>query len=95
MEHCVGIGLFVRKQDFHSLYVHIYLVFSGFPSHPARRSALSRGASAVQWVLIILDAVVYICQPQSPNTTHPIPFSPWHPILVFYVCVSISALHLR
>ena len=77
------------------LYVYMYLIFSGFPFHSAHRSALSRVACAVQWVLIILDTVVYICQPQSPNMSHPIPLSPWHPILVLYVCVSISALQLK
>ena len=52
----------------------------GFPSHLGYHRALSRVPCAIQvgsHQLSILYIVEYICQSQSPNSSHPQPFSPW------------------
>ena len=38
-------------------------------------------------------SIVYICQSQSPNSSHPSPFPLGIHMFVLYVCISISALH--
>ena len=38
---------------------------------------------------------MYMCQSQSPNSSHPTPFPLGIHTFVLYVCVSISALQIR
>ena len=55
---------------------NIYPLFQGFPSHLGHFRVLKRVPCALQTgshPLSIFYLVVYICQSQSPNSSHPIP----------------------
>ena len=130
------------------LYIYIYPLFFGFPSHLDHHRALNRVPCATQQVLIsylfflifiylfgctgsylliyffyiyfwlcwvfvsvrglspvaasgghsssrqlsilYIVSIVYICQSQSPNSSHPPPFPPWYP----YICPLHLCLYL-
>ena len=72
------------------LYIYLYSLFCGFPSHLGSHRALSRVPCAIQQVLISYlfytqYQQLHICQFQSSNSSHP-HFPLWYP----YTC----SLHL-
>ena len=78
------------------LYVYMYPLFFGFPSHVGHHRAISRVSCALQQVLISSLFCTYSCIHVNPNLPiHPAPFSPLSVhMFVLYVCVSISALQI-
>ena len=81
------------------LYVYIYPVFFGFPSHLSYHRALSRVPCAIQQVIIIC---LFYNSIDSVNMSVPISqfilpeLPPWQPhVCSLHNCVSISALQVR
>ena len=68
-------------------HVYICSLFLGFPSNLGHYRALSRVPCAIQQVLIsyLLVSVVYTCQSQTSNSSHP-SILPWYPY--------VGSLHL-
>ena len=81
---------FLLYSKVNQLYIYIYPLFFGFPSHLGHHRALSRVPCAIQQVLISYLFYTYYQQCIYVNSNLPIhptlPFPPWYP----YVC----SLHL-
>ena len=82
-----NVWQFLLYSKVNQLYVFIYPLFFGFPSHLGHHRALSRVPCTTQSVLTpVLYTVVYICKSQS--IPPPPPHSPLESVCVLYVCVS-------
>ena len=79
--------------------------FFGFPSHLGHNIAVSRIPCAIQQVFSYLFYMcyqqckyIYICQSQSPNSSHPL-FLTWYPLCLFSTSVSLlifsDSIHFR
>ena len=81
------------------LYVYIYLLLFGFPSHSGHQRALSRfpvlysSFSCISYFAHGVKSVYVSPNLPIPPTTAPFPLG-IH-TLVLYICVSISALQIR
>ena len=81
---------FLLYSKVNQLYLCIYPIFFGCPSHSDHHKALSRVPCAIQYVLLSFlfytYSIVYICQSQSPNSSYP-PFPLGIHTFVLYVCL--------
>ena len=81
------------------LYIYIYPLFFQilFPYRPLQcieQSSLCYTVGSHQLSILYIVSVVYICQSQSPNSSHPT-LSPLVSIHLFSMSVSTSALQIR
>ena len=69
------LGLFLLYNKVDQLYICIYSLFWGFPSHLGHHRALSRVSCypvcSHQLSILCIVSIVYICQSQSVNSSHP------------------------
>ena len=75
------------------IYIYIYPLFLGFPSHLGHHRTKSRVPCALQ--LVLTSYLLYLQQPTDSSLslpTHPTPHLLLILMFVFYICVSISAL---
>ena len=99
---CVCVQLFTMLCQFllysevNQLYVYIYPLLFGFPSHLGHHRAFSRVPCAIQQVIIsyLFYTQQHICvNPNLPvHPTSPSPLVVYR--FVLYICVSISALQI-
>ena len=88
------------QQSESTICIHISPLFwFSFPfrsPQSTEQSSLSYTVHSHQLSILYIVSIVYVCQSQSPNSSHPHPISPLgvH-TFVLYICVSISALQIR
>ena len=77
---------------------HSWTSLPSLPSRPSR-SSQSAELSSLRYtlpshLLSVLDMLVYMCQPQSPSSSHLL--YPLHCVhtFIFYICISIPALQI-
>ena len=93
-----AVSVSAVQQSESAICIHIYPLF--WISFPFRSPQSTEQSSLCYTVgshqLSVLYIVVYICQSQSPNSSHTSPFQTLgiH-MFVLYVCVSTSALQIR
>ena len=94
---------FLLYNKVNQLYVHIYPLPLKLPSYssliPPRRTWQSTELSSLCYItasyqLSVLHMVVYLCQSQSPNSSH-LPLPHQVHMSAVYVCVSIPALQIN
>ena len=80
---------FLLYSKVNQLYVYIYPLFFGFPSHLGHHRALSRAPCALQQVLISYLFYTQQCIYVNPSLpVHPTPPPPWCPYVCF-LCLRI------
>ena len=80
---------FLPHSKVNQLYIYIYLLFFGFPSHLGHQRALSRVPCALQQVLISYLFYTQQCIHVNPNLPiHPTPLPPMVYIRLFSTSVS-------
>ena len=80
------------QQNESPTYIHIYALPFGLPPHSGHHRAISRAPCALYYVLYMLYSlstvsIVFMCQFQSPNSSHHYPFPP-------YPCICPLCLYL-
>ena len=80
---------------------HIHLSPPFWISLPCRtpqcikQSSLCYTLCSHQLSILYIVSILYMCQSQSPNSSHPTPFPLGIHTFVLYICVSISAWQMR
>ena len=84
----------IAQQNESDIHIHKFLP-CGFPSYLGYHNALSRVSPAIQCShllsILYIVSIVFMCQPQSPNSSQPTPFLPWYPyIYSLHLCLYFS-----